>query len=108
MKNLTTLKTSALLILSLASSNVMADNSAQHTSKAVKHSALAVTHGVASTATVASAVVAVPLIVAGSASLAAGTSIAASSANSGPLVITEKTITVDPAPKMVMKKDNKK
>lgn len=49
-----------------------------------------------------------PLIVAGSASLAAGTSIAASSANSGPLVITEKTITVDPAPKMVMKKDNKK
>ena len=108
MKNLTTLKTSALLILSLASTAVIADNSAQHTSKAVKHSALAVTHGVASTAKVASAVVAVPLIVAGSASLAVGTSIAASTAKGGPLVITEKTITVDPAPKMVMKKDNKK
>lgn len=108
MKKLTSLKTSALLILSLTSSAVMADNSAQHTSKAVKHSALAVTHGVASTAKVASAVVAVPLIVAGSASLAAGTSIAASSVNHGPLIITEKTITVDPAPKMIMKMDDKK
>jgi len=108
MKKLTSLKANALLILSLSSSAVIADNSAQHTSKAAKHSALAVTHGVASTAKVASAVVAVPLIVGGSASIAAGTSIAASSVKSGPLVITEKTITVDPAPKMIMKEDDKK
>ncbi|SFD14941.1 hypothetical protein [Pseudoalteromonas denitrificans] len=96
------LKTLFLFILSLTASSVMADNSAQHTSKASKHSVLAVTHGLASTAKIASATIAVPLVIVGSASLSVGTSIATSAISHGPLEITETTITKDPAPNMAM------
>ncbi|MEP1551944.1 MAG: hypothetical protein ABJJ44_09830 [Paraglaciecola sp.] len=104
--------------LSLSTLPALATDSAHHTSKASKHSVLAVTHGVASTATVASAVIATPVIVVGSAAVVSGTasmaagsaladsanhSVESSNKNSGPLVITETTITADPAPNQTIK-----
>ena len=98
-----------VLILSTMSHVVWAEGSTYHSGQASKHSVLAVTEGLASTAAVGSAVVAVPVISVGAASVAtgsmiaeAGESIAKSHANHGPLVITERTITVDPAPDQVI------
>jgi hypothetical protein len=98
--------------LSITSVAVQADDSIKHSGQASKHSALALGHGALSTAKVASAVVAVPLVVAGSVALTAGaasiqtgTSIAKSVSkhqHHGPLVITETTITADPAPNKVI------
>lgn len=107
------LSTIALVFtLSITSIAAQAAGSTQHSGKASKHSVLAVGHGAASTAQVASAVVAVPLVVAGSVALSAGAASVqtkASMANSasrhahhGPLVITETTITADPAPNKVI------
>lgn len=84
-------------------------DSLHHSGQASKHSALAAAHGVASTAKTASAVIAVPLVVAGSvtmaignASLEAGASLAEAASKKGPLVITETTVTADPAPNQVI------
>lgn len=98
--------------LSISSVAAQAQDSVQHSGQASKHSVLAVGHGAVSTAKVASAVVAVPLIVTGSVALSAGAAIlktGASIADStskhhhhGPLVITETTITADPAPNKVI------
>ena len=98
--------------LSISSVAAQAEGSTQHSGQASKHSVLAVGHGAVSTAKVASAVVAVPLVVAGSVALSAGAAsvqTGASIANSasrhthhGPLVITETTITADPAPNKVI------
>ena len=99
--------------LSITSVATQAQDSVQHSGQASKHSVLAVGHGALSTAKVASAIVAVPLVVAGSVALTAGaasiqtgTSIANSASkhkHHGQLVITETTITADPAPnKMIV------
>lgn len=102
---------------SITSVAAQAEGSTQHSGQASKHSILAVGHGAISTAKVASAVVAVPLVVAGSVALSAGAAsvqTGASIANytsrhkvHGPLVITETTVTADPAPnKMVVIQNN--
>lgn len=99
-----------VLTLSISSMAAKAGDSIQHSGQASKHSVLAVGHGVVSTAKVGSAVVAVPLVVAGSmavsagaASIQTGKSIANSvSHHHGPLIITETTITADPAPNKVI------
>lgn len=69
MKALSYLTCSAILFSSLT---VFAEPSSNHSGKASKHSALALSHGVAGSAQVASAAVAVPLIVGGSVALSAG------------------------------------
>ena len=101
-----------VLTLTVTSVTVQANDSTQHSGQASKHSVLAVSHGVVSTAKVASAVVAVPLVIAGSVALTgvvvsanAGASIVDATSNHthyGPLVITETTITADPAPNKVI------
>ena len=95
-------------ITSINSVTVRAESSAQHSGQASKHSVLAVGHGVLSTAKVASAIVAVPVVVAGSVMVTTGTASIQTAASivdkssihrhHGPLVITEITITADPAP----------
>lgn len=105
------IKTSMIFALSLNAMTVFADDSAQHGSKATKHSALAASHAGASTAAVVSAAVAVPLIVVGSTgqlSTAAGESLLENTVSNQPLEITDKTITADPAPGVVMKVKVKK
>ena len=101
----------ALLALTLSCSTIAAhaEGSVHHSGQASKHSTLALTKGVASTAKVASVAVAAPLIVAGGASLATGSAIAESGnkvanshAHRGPLVISETTVTADPAPNQVI------
>jgi len=102
-----------VILLSLALSSTLTANSAfasdsvSHASKASKHSVLAVSHGLASTAKVASAAVAVPLLVVGSVGVvsgAAGSTLMTSAINHNePLTITEITITADPSPKAQMK-----
>ena len=103
------------ILLSAFSFGVFAEGSTHHSGQASKHSVLAVTEGLAGSAKVGSAVVAVPVLSAGAVSLAAGSmvveageSIAESHANHGPLVITERTITVDPAPDQVIIIQNNK
>lgn len=99
-----------LSTVSVTSISAQAKGSAQHSGQASKHSVLAVGHGALSTAKVASAVVAIPVVVAGSVALTAGAAAAsivdASSQHHrhdhGPLLITETTITADPAPNKVI------
>ncbi|WP_281560330.1 hypothetical protein [Thalassomonas sp. RHCl1] len=106
MKLLTSFFTTTIaLTLALSSTPIYAQDSAQHTSKAGKHSALAVSHGAASSAKVASAAVAVPLLVVGSAgvaSVAGGSALIDSATKPKPLTVTEVTITADPAPNQAM------
>lgn len=93
-----------------------AEPSSNHSGKASKHSALALSHGVAGSAQMASAVVAVPLLVAGSVALSVGAAsielgeglskVASSKvkyAQRIELEITEITITVDRSPADAMK-----
>jgi hypothetical protein len=106
--------TTIALVFTLCITSVAAQatDSVQHSGQASKHSVLAVGHGAMSTTKVASAVVAVPLVVAGSLAVSAGTAslkagkyIANSASNHhhhGPLVITETTITADPAPNKII------
>ena len=101
-----------LCATSMTSITAQAEGSAHHSGQASKHSVLAIGNGAVSTAKVASAVVAVPLVIAGSVTLTAGAasvhtgaSIADSASSRhhhGPLVITETTITADPAPNKVI------
>ncbi|WP_182440169.1 hypothetical protein [Colwellia sp. RSH04] len=121
-----------MLLAASLTTNAVAADSAQHTSKAGKHSALAVSHGAASTAKVAAAVVAVPVAVSGGAMLGTGvvsagagsdkvgSQIATSGAatmsaaaqtvqsikfehkDEDELIISDITITADPAPATVM------
>lgn len=104
------MKAALILLTSLIVTPTFATDSVHHTSQAGKHSALAVSHGAASTAKVASAVVAVPLIVAGSVmqgagklSGSAGNALMENATNKGELKVTEITITADAAPQDVMK-----
>jgi hypothetical protein len=108
--------TTIALIFSLSVTSIAATaaDSIKHSGQASKHSVLAVGHGALSTAKVASAVVAVPIVVAGSvvlsagaASVQTGASIASSLSHhhsdyDQPLIITETTITADPAPNKVI------
>ena len=94
--------------LSCSTLAVHAGDSVHHSGQASKHSVLAVTDGAVSTAKVASVVVAAPLVV-GGASLVTGSAIAESGqkvkgshAHQGPLVISDKTVTADPAPNQVI------
>jgi hypothetical protein len=116
MKTLSYLTCIGVLLTSFAS---FAEPASTHSGKASKHSALALSHGVAGSAQVASAVVAVPLVVGGSVALSAGAasvelgeglSKVASSKVSNvrkaqPVVleVTEITITVDRSPAEAMK-----
>lgn len=112
----------ALLSSALLTHSVMADDSIDHSAKASKHSALAASEGLATTASVASAVVAVPVILTGSA-VVAGSAVAESVIgessrsihgashqlsvdNNQPLVITQTIITADPAPNKVVATTN--
>ncbi|MDC0602405.1 hypothetical protein OAP14_05175 [Aliiglaciecola sp.] len=118
MKRLTT---AIILTLSLLSNVTFAQDSVHHSGQASKHSALAASEGLASTATVASAAIAVPVVVGVGASIVAGSVIAevgdsisesarASHASSHThhhtLIITERTITADPAPNQAIKNNN--
>lgn len=129
-KQKNTVKASLVLITSLLATPTFAADSTHHTSQAGKHSALAVSHGAKSTATVASAVVAVPVVVVGGAMLgtgvvsaaagsekigstvavagAVGISTAANAVNSigksDKLLISDVTVTADPAPQQAMQK----
>lgn len=107
-----------------ASGQALAESgSVYHSGQASKHSALAIAHGVGSSAKVASAVIAIPIIAsgtvsvaAGSASILAGNAIANSGAgasdklswdtHAGPIQVTEIIITSDPAPNVVLQKRN--
>jgi len=109
-----------LFSLTAITTGVQAEGSTYHSGQASKHTALAISEGAASTAKVASAAVAVPVVIVGGASLVAGSvlveagdSLANSAANSSKhhhthvhkkttLIITEKTITADPAPDKVI------
>ncbi len=104
-------KAALLLMSSLLVSPAFAADSGQHISKAGKHSALAVSHGTASTAKVASAVVAVPLIatgsvivVAGTMSAEAGSKLMESRSHNDEIIISDITITADPSPQEAMNK----
>ena len=91
--------------------------SVEHSGQASKHSVLAVTDGVGSVTKVGSAVLASPVLVVGGASLAAGSAITSAGESmargaknasghhhqtSNALIVTEMTITADPAPNHVM------
>lgn len=124
MKNTrSTLMLTALLSSALLSHSAMADDSIDHSGKASKHSVLAASEGLATTASVASAVVAVPVVLTGSV-VVAGSAVVESAVNESavnesarnlhrashqssvahdqPLVITETIITADPAPNQVV------
>jgi hypothetical protein len=91
-----------------------------HSVEASKHSGLAMSEGLASTAMVASAVVAIPVVVVAGISMVAASVVVEAADSLGEsvnnshrrhharhtyhqrLVITEKTITADPAPRQVM------
>ena len=103
--------------LTFTMTGLHAEGSVGHSAQASKHSVLALTEGVASTAKVASVAVAAPLIVVGGVSLVTGSVIAESGdsikyryANSHtskpakvtPLVISEIPVAVDPAPNQVI------
>jgi len=116
MKALSYISCIAVLMTSFSS---FAEPSSEHSGKASKHSALALSHGVAGSAQVASAAVAVPLVVGGSVALAAGSAsielaedlsrVADSKAKrvkatkKVELEVTEITITVDRSPAEAMK-----
>lgn len=105
----------AALITSQFSAQAMANDSIHHSGQASKHSVLAASHGVVTSGKVASAVVAAPLIIAGGASMVAGsasvslgnTLVESVRDNKVQLEITDKTITVDPAPNQVIIIQNK-
>ncbi len=119
MKNTrSTLMLTALLSSALLTHSAMADDSFDHSGKASKHSALAASEGLATTASVASAVVAVPVVLTGSV-VVAGSAVAESAVNESarnlhqashqssvahnqPLVITETIITADPTPNQII------
>ena len=103
-----------LLILMLSAvicQNAFADDSVNHSGKASKHSVLASSGSLTTTASVASAVVAVPVIATGSVMVASGNALAESAEDSKrrhreahtaePIEITETINTVDPAPNKV-------
>lgn len=124
MKNTrSTLMLTALLSSALLTHSVFADDSINHSGKASKHSALAASEGLATTASVASAVVAVPVVLTGSVVMAGSAltesvvdesahslhranlhraSHQSSVAHNQPLVVTETIITADPAPNQVV------
>ncbi|WP_339767414.1 hypothetical protein [uncultured Paraglaciecola sp.] len=107
------INTLVAITLTFSVTGLHAQGSVHHSAQASKHSALALTEGVASTAKVASVAVAAPLVVAGGLSLVTG-SVIAESADSvkkshvsnpikaTPLVISDTTVTVDPAPNQVI------
>ncbi len=116
MKALSYLTCVGVLLTSFTS---FAEPSSEHSGKASKHSALALSHGVTGSAQVASAAMAVPLVVVGSVALSVGAAsielgegmskVAASKASKVKkaqhveLEITEITITVDRSPAEAMK-----
>ena len=120
MKLINTLVTATFILGTtvIGATQANAAGSVQHSAQASKHSALAITEGVASTASVASVAVAAPLIVAGGVSLVTGSVIveatdsiksshsshshAHKNTQVAQLVISDATVTVDPAPNQVI------
>lgn len=94
------------LVITVSSMQSFANSGAsEHGSAASKHSALAASHGTAASVKVGSAVLATPLIFVGAVgqvSQQLGTKLMAH-AVAEPLEITDKTITVAPSPKQMMK-----
>ena len=94
------------LTLIVLSTNVMADDSVDHSGQASKHSALAAAGSVGTVASVASAVVAVPVVLSVGAVVSVHESAQAAhqSVERKPvkLEITQKVITADPAPAVVV------
>lgn len=102
-------KSLVVLLSSLVLSPVaFADDSVEHSGQASKHSVLASAEGIASTATVASAVAVAPVVLTVGASMAvaaAGDAIHDSLEGSNqprPLTVTERVITVDAPPNVVI------
>jgi hypothetical protein len=98
------------LLITIGASQAFAvpGGSAQHASKAVKHSGKAMSHTVMSAGKAVSGVVAVPLLIVGNAgpiSAAAGEALWDNATDSKPLSITEKTITADPAPQFALQQN---
>ena len=101
-----------IFTLSFSSISAFAEGSAQHSGQASKHSILASGHGVSSSVKVASAVTAVPFKVVGSVATTVGSAstktgkalktAANEKLHNTTLVITETTITADPAPNKVI------
>lgn len=94
-----------LIVLFSSSMSLANSGASENISAASKHSVLSVSHGVKASGQVVSGVVAVPLIIVGqvgSVSLEAGESLMKNAIGSDELVITELTITADPAPQSVM------
>ena len=100
------IKLTIILIVLFSSSMSLANSGAsENISAASKHSVLSVSHGVKASGQVVSGVIAVPLIIVGqigSVSLEAGESLMKNDTGSEELMITELTITADPAPQSVM------
>lgn len=114
-KQLSKLVIATLMSHTMLSATVLADDSVTHSGKASKHSALASTHSLKTTATVGSAVVAAPIIITGASVLATG-SVVEDSLNDSKrrqvhvhhhhhqtLEVTDTIITVDPAPNKAVK-----
>jgi hypothetical protein len=104
MKKVTMFLTGLALVAGFNTTPSYGATSAQHTSQASKHSALAVKEGVVSTAKVASVAVAVPLVVAGGTSLALGTASMDAASGNKKVTVTKTTVVVDKAPNQAMKK----
>ena len=107
------INTLVAITLTFSATGLHAQGSVHHSAQASKHSALALTEGVASTAKVASVTVAAPLVVVGGLSLVTGSVIAESAdsvklshvskpTKAAPLDISDTTVTVDPAPNQVI------
>lgn len=86
---------------------VNAATSAQHTSKASKHSALALKEGSKTTVKTVATAVAVPMIISGQLSEAAGKSVKHVGTKLLPLKVTKTTVTADAPPNQAIKKNNK-
>jgi hypothetical protein len=100
---------SILMAIGASQAFALPGGSAQHASKAVKHSGKALSHTVVSAGKVASGAVAVPLLVIGNlgpVSAAAGEALWDNATQQKPLTITDKTITADPAPQFALRKDS--
>lgn len=95
------------MILTVTSMQSFANSGAsENGSAASKHSALAASYGTAASAQVGSAVIAIPLMAAGAVGQASGqlgTKLMENAIVDAPLTITEKTITITPSPKQMMK-----
>ncbi|MCP3672849.1 MAG: hypothetical protein GY829_00060 [Gammaproteobacteria bacterium] len=99
-----------VIVMSISASQVFALGASKNASAASKHSVLAVSNGVVATAKVASAVIAVPLLIIGNApeiSKKTGEALMDVAIADTPLIVSDITITADPAPAIIMNAEDK-